>query len=37
MGAGPAPDGMSGGDRERQARMDDAYANWQRKSGEQRR
>ena len=31
MGAGPAPAGMSGGDHERQARMDDAYANWQRK------
>jgi hypothetical protein len=32
MGAGPAPAGMSGGDHDRQARMDDAYANWQRKS-----
>ena len=31
MGAGPAPAGMSGGDHDRQARMDDAYANWQRK------
>lgn len=37
MGAGPASPGMSGGDQDRQARMDDAYANWQRKSGEQRR
>ena len=37
MGAGPAPTRMSGGDFERQARMDDAYANWQRKNGEQRR
>ena len=38
MGAGPSGSGsMSGGDHDRQARMDDAYANWQRKSGEQRR
>ena len=36
MGAGPASPTMSGGDHDRQQRMDDAYANWQRKHGERR-